>query len=238
MYPMPEISTGPLHPNSTTQAWTAKEFDMTTNTAIPLTPVESSQIHSIGHDADSNTLAIRFKNSKGEASSLYHYNNFTAEDFAAFSGAESIGSHFGKNIKNAATKYPFRKVDETQVDQQIGTKTLRFEGHSDDTFGEYAVTNDDHDNCASGEPIEWLITSPSQPGAALIVTGQHCPGSAHSWLIGIANYDPGYNDRPMPNWPARFVASREPRYARKPVLEIDVPADFVLRCLQHDGDDA
>ena len=30
---------------------------------------------------------------------------------------------------------------------------LRFEGYSDDTFGEYGVTNDDYDNSASGKPI-------------------------------------------------------------------------------------
>jgi hypothetical protein len=83
---------------------------MTTN-LIALKPVESSQIHSIGHDAASNTLAIRFKNSKGEPSSVYHYDNFTAEDFAAFQGAESIGSHFGKHIKSATEKYPYRRVN-------------------------------------------------------------------------------------------------------------------------------
>jgi hypothetical protein len=54
-------------------------------------------------------------------------------------------------------------------------KTLRFEGYSDDTFGEYAVTRDDYDNCASGEPVEFLITAPSLPEAGMVVTGQHCP---------------------------------------------------------------
>ena len=83
---------------------------MTTNARIALTPVESSQIHSIGHDAASNTLAIRFKNYKGEPAALYHYDNFTAEDFAAFKGAESIGSHFGKHIKTAPDKHPYRRI--------------------------------------------------------------------------------------------------------------------------------
>ncbi|SEO76968.1 KTSC domain-containing protein [Luteibacter sp. UNC138MFCol5.1] len=84
---------------------------MTTNTRIALNPVESSQIHSIGHDAATNTLAIRFKNYKGEASSLYHYSNFTAADFAAFRDAESIGKHFGQHIKPATEKHPYRRVD-------------------------------------------------------------------------------------------------------------------------------
>lgn len=80
-------------------------------TTITMQPVESSQIASIGHDAASNTLAIRFKNSKGEPSSVYHYDNFTGEDFAAFQGAESIGSHFGKHIKSATEKHPYRRVN-------------------------------------------------------------------------------------------------------------------------------
>ena len=37
-------------------------------------------------------------------------------------------------------------------------KTLRFQGYSDDTFGEYGVTNQDVDNCGSCKPIQCLIT--------------------------------------------------------------------------------
>jgi hypothetical protein len=77
--------------------------------------VESSQIHSIGHDAASNTLAIRFKNYRGDASSLYHYDNFTVADFDAFRNAESIGKHFGQHIKPATEKYPFHKIDESRA---------------------------------------------------------------------------------------------------------------------------
>lgn len=99
-----------------------------TKNPISLTPVESSQIHSIGHDATTNTLAIRFKNSKGDASGLYHYDNFNAEDFAAFSGAESIGSYFGKNIKKSAA-YPFRRIDESEamVTEQSAPAPSRFD---------------------------------------------------------------------------------------------------------------
>lgn len=78
---------------------------------IDMQPVESSQIHSIGHDAASNTLAIRFKNYKGEPSSLYHYDNFSAADFDAFRSAESIGKHFGQHIKNETAKYPYRRIE-------------------------------------------------------------------------------------------------------------------------------
>jgi KTSC domain len=83
-----------------------------TTPTIALQEVESSQIHSIGHDADSNTLAIRFRDRRTNApTSLYHYSNFTAEDFAAFAQAESKGSHFGQHIKPYDKKYPYVKVE-------------------------------------------------------------------------------------------------------------------------------
>ena len=77
---------------------------------IPLQPVESSQINAIGHDAETSTLAIQFKGWKGEIGATYHYANFTAEDFATFKAAESLGRHFGKAIKPFADKYPYTKV--------------------------------------------------------------------------------------------------------------------------------
>lgn len=84
---------------------------MTTPT-IATQPVESSQIHSFGHDPATNTLAIRFLKGKGEPGSLYHYRNFTKDDFSAFQAAESIGSHFKRNIKPFADKYPYEKIVE------------------------------------------------------------------------------------------------------------------------------
>lgn len=78
---------------------------------IALDSVESSQILGIGHNAETNTLAIQFKNWKGEPASLYHYSNFTAEDFEAFKGAESIGKHFGQFIKPETVKYPYVKIE-------------------------------------------------------------------------------------------------------------------------------
>lgn len=78
---------------------------------IKMQEVESSQIHSIGHDADTNTLAIRFKNWKGEPKGLYHYNNVDAETFEAFKNAESLGKHFGAHIKPFSDKYPYTCVE-------------------------------------------------------------------------------------------------------------------------------
>nr|WKF58779.1 hypothetical protein HUO10_003280 [Paraburkholderia busanensis] len=78
---------------------------------IDLSPVESSQIHSIGHDASTKTLAICFKDKAGGAGSVYHYANVTEAEFAAFKGAESIGSHFYKTFKHAKDKYPYAKIE-------------------------------------------------------------------------------------------------------------------------------
>lgn len=79
--------------------------------AIAMDAVESSQISAIGHDPETNTLAIQFPPKKdGTLGSVYHYSNFTSDDFAAFKGAESIGSHFGKVIKPNADRFPYVKV--------------------------------------------------------------------------------------------------------------------------------
>ena len=77
---------------------------------IPLTPCDSSQIHAHGHDAATNTLALQFK-SKAGPGSIYHYANFTADDYAAFTGAESLGRHFGQFIKPETEKYPWTKLE-------------------------------------------------------------------------------------------------------------------------------
>lgn len=79
---------------------------------IVMTPVKSSQIHSIGHDPATNTLAIRFNGRNNAPGSLYHYSNVTADDFAAFSGAESVGSHFYRNIKPNTDKFPYQRINE------------------------------------------------------------------------------------------------------------------------------
>lgn len=85
---------------------------------ITLTPVESSQLHSIGHDRDSNTLAIRFRGKQGQPGALYHYGNFTAEDFDALVAAPSLGSHFIRNIKPKTEQFPCERIDERHPDDQ------------------------------------------------------------------------------------------------------------------------
>ena len=80
---------------------------------IALTPVESSQLEAIGYDADSQTLAIRFHGKGGKPGGLYHYANFSETDQAALRDAESKGSHFIRNIKPHADRYPCYRVIET-----------------------------------------------------------------------------------------------------------------------------
>ncbi len=76
---------------------------------IAMDAVKSSQIAAIGHCPVTNTLAIQFPSKSGPGS-IYHYANFTVEQFDAFKKAESIGSHFGKFIKPAVDKHPYVKV--------------------------------------------------------------------------------------------------------------------------------
>jgi len=111
-------------------------------------------------------------------------------------------------------------------------KTLIFGGSSDDTFGEITPRGDDYDNCASGKPIEWLIESVSE-GESILVVGQYCPGAATGWLIGVARADED-DDKPIPDWPVRIVRNPDARMTYSPALEIDVPDDATLRCLQRE----
>jgi hypothetical protein len=74
--------------------------------SIPLMKVESSQIHAIGHDPVTETLAIQFVR-KGAPDAVYHYSNFTAAEYTAFAGAPSIGKHFGQHIQPHKEKHPY-----------------------------------------------------------------------------------------------------------------------------------
>ena len=83
--------------------------------------MQSSQIHSIGYDPATSTLVIQFprKGDSGpEPGSKYSYSKFTQEDFDAFMAAESKGSHFIKNIKPAADKYPYQKLEVEEAQEQ------------------------------------------------------------------------------------------------------------------------
>ena len=76
----------------------------TETSPVPMTPVQSSQLHSIGHDPATNTLHIYFpKFEKKEMVGVSHYSypNFTAEKFDQFMAAESKGKFFGAEIRGS-----------------------------------------------------------------------------------------------------------------------------------------
>lgn len=73
---------------------------------MEMKPVTSSQIKEVGYDPQTLTLGIRF-NSGG----LHHYAGVTPEKHAEFIGAESIGKHFGAQIRG---KYEHTRIEETE----------------------------------------------------------------------------------------------------------------------------
>ena len=78
-------------------------------------------------------------------------------------------------------------------------RTFQFEGASDDTFGEYNQTNEDYDNCASGKPIQFKLSTPD--GEGVLVTGIYCLEgvwkNCSGWSIAVATLD---EDKPLNGW--------------------------------------
>jgi hypothetical protein len=68
-----------------------------------MTPVESSNIHSIGYDAPSRTMHIKFK-----SGGHYTYADVPPEVHQEFMGAESKGKHFKSSF---AGKYEHKKLE-------------------------------------------------------------------------------------------------------------------------------
>lgn len=65
-------------------------------------PVSSSNISSIGYDADSQTLEIEFNNG-----GVYQYSGVSQDVYDEMMSADSKGKYFHANIKNT---YPFSKL--------------------------------------------------------------------------------------------------------------------------------
>jgi hypothetical protein len=102
-------------------------------------------------------------------------------------------------------------------------KLLRFEGYSDDTFGEYGITNEDHDNCASGKRIVFKVWSPGE-NDGLFVVGQYCPGPLTGWMVGVGRLNED-DDCPLPPW-SMFIGRAERPYT--PTLIIEAPDDVTV----------
>jgi hypothetical protein len=77
--------------------------------SIPMIPVTSSQIKSVGYR--DNTLFIEF--TKG---SVYSYANVPETFFEALKKAESVGKYFASEIKG---KFEFTKTDKVVVNEEI-----------------------------------------------------------------------------------------------------------------------
>jgi hypothetical protein len=105
-------------------------------------------------------------------------------------------------------------------------KILRFEGHSDDTFGEILAFRDTADNCASGKPIVWEVTSESR-NEGLRVWGEYAgrdwprEGPA-CWMIGVQPLD---EDVPIPPWAMGFEPGK---CGYSPALIIHAPDDVTI----------
>lgn len=67
---------------------------------IALQPAGSQKLHAIGYDAGLQTLAAQF----APGGAIYHYEDFTEEQYAALQGAESKGRHFGEHIQILPSK--------------------------------------------------------------------------------------------------------------------------------------
>jgi len=75
---------------------------------IDMKPVESSQIESVGYDADTQTLFIKFKGT-GKA---YSYAEVPQEVYdGSFSG--SAGKHFGAKVRGV---YAYTKLEEPKAE--------------------------------------------------------------------------------------------------------------------------
>lgn len=80
---------------------------------VPLVPLASSSlIAAIGHDSDTNTLALQFHGGK-----TYHYDNVPAEMFEEMQQAESAGRFFQQRIKPYQGDYPYRAIEDQAEEQ-------------------------------------------------------------------------------------------------------------------------
>lgn len=67
------------------------------------TPVDSSNLASVGYDAENKTLEVEFNSGR-----LYEYYNVPKSEYNNLMNASSHGSYFNSNIRNA--DYKFREL--------------------------------------------------------------------------------------------------------------------------------
>jgi len=66
------------------------------------TPVTSSNLRSVGYDADSQILEVEFM-----SGDVYAYSGVPQSEHDALMGASTHGGYFSANIRN---KYPYEKL--------------------------------------------------------------------------------------------------------------------------------
>jgi hypothetical protein len=74
------------------------------------TPVESSNMASVGYDESTSTLEVEFKGRGGKPRTLYHYMAVPSKVHEALMATESKGRFLNTEIKG---KYDYRKVKQT-----------------------------------------------------------------------------------------------------------------------------
>lgn len=81
------------------------------------TKVVSSQIASIGYEAEKKVLEVEFVGRGGVAGSIYHYVDVEPEVHAALMGAESIGKYFNQNLRD---RFKFHKFEPDKPAEEAG----------------------------------------------------------------------------------------------------------------------
>lgn len=104
------------------------------------------------------------------------------------------------------------------------SKKYIFEGYSDDTFGEYGISQIDH--CDNGERSirEFIVSRPN--GEGVLITGQY--NRAGMWHIGMSLLN---EDKPLDKaaWQISFEQNEEAAYRNR--LIVNAPDDAWIRSL-------
>lgn len=78
--------------------------------SIKMQAVDSSQIHSVGHDPDSKVMEVWFKDrATGGVQSRYRYREVPASKFADMLVAPSVGAFFKQHFQYNA-EHPYTKL--------------------------------------------------------------------------------------------------------------------------------
>lgn len=79
-------------------------------TPITILPVTSALLAGLGHDPNTNTLAVEFIETSKKPPSVYHYADVSPETFEELRTSPSIGGYFTRNIKNDPHTYPYKRI--------------------------------------------------------------------------------------------------------------------------------